>query len=336
MPTVNDGRFDHDLRVGPGSRSVSIVITCYNYEQFVGEAVRSALAQSYAPVEVIVVDDASTDTSVEVVSAIPGVRLIGVPHGGQIAAMNVGFAASTGDVVLFLDADDVLEPTALAQCVAAMADGVSKVQFRLRMVDAAGCPTGPILPRHKRIDATKFRRSSQRQGSYPTPPTTGNAFARWYLESIMPQPEVNRGDGEGLPVLLAPSFGGVIHLPAILGRYRVHGSNSVGGRSGVMMFQDRIDKGAVKAGVAERLMADLLGIEWVAEHILRRNPIYLGWMSSLKALAPDDERVADYSLSILRLRLAWARLCDVHDSPGTRARGALGALYGRSTRGQLP
>jgi len=90
---------------------VSIVIDNYNYRQYLGEAINSALDQTYRAVEVIVVDDGSTDQSREVICDY-GDRVISIfkDNGGQASAMNIGFARSHGDFVIFLDADDMLFP----------------------------------------------------------------------------------------------------------------------------------------------------------------------------------------------------------------------------------
>ena len=93
----------------------SIIISSYNYGCFLRQAIDSALGQNYAPLEVIVVDDGSADDSPAIVAAY-GSRIIPVlkSNGGQASAFNAGFAASQGDVVFFLDSDDVLLPTAVA------------------------------------------------------------------------------------------------------------------------------------------------------------------------------------------------------------------------------
>ncbi|MEL7209891.1 MAG: glycosyltransferase, partial [Actinomycetota bacterium] len=87
---------------------VSIVITNYNYERFVGAAIESALDQGPG-VEVVVVDDGSTDDSSRILARYHGrVRLVLQDNGGQGSAFNAGFEAATGELILLLDADDVL------------------------------------------------------------------------------------------------------------------------------------------------------------------------------------------------------------------------------------
>jgi glycosyltransferase involved in cell wall biosynthesis len=101
---------------------VTIVIPCYNQAQFLGEAIESALAQSYQAREVIVVDDGSTDATAEVALSYADVRLLQQANFGQAVARNRGLSEAQGEFVVFLDADDRLRPEALAtglRCLAA-------------------------------------------------------------------------------------------------------------------------------------------------------------------------------------------------------------------------
>lgn len=98
---------------------VAVVIPCYNHGHFLGEAIASALQQAYRPVEVVVVDDGSTDATAEVASRY-GVRCVRQANRGLPTARNAGLAAVTGVYVVFLDADDRLLPGALEVGAAAL------------------------------------------------------------------------------------------------------------------------------------------------------------------------------------------------------------------------
>lgn len=92
----------------PGQPLVSVVIVCYNQAHYLAEAIESALAQTYCPCEVLVVDDGSTDSTAEVARAYPQVRYIRQNNRGLAAARNAGIHFSVGEYLAFLDADDKL------------------------------------------------------------------------------------------------------------------------------------------------------------------------------------------------------------------------------------
>jgi glycosyltransferase involved in cell wall biosynthesis len=94
---------------------LSVIIANYNYADFVGAAISSALAVDWPDKEVIVVDDASTDDSRSVIDGFRGkVAPYFRPKSNQLGAHIFGFEQSTGDVIIFLDADDLLEPDVIS------------------------------------------------------------------------------------------------------------------------------------------------------------------------------------------------------------------------------
>jgi glycosyltransferase involved in cell wall biosynthesis len=92
---------------------VSVVIPCHNYGRFLGAAIESVLAQGDESIELIVVDDGSTDDTAEVAARYPDVVYVRQPNLGQAAAQNRGLEAANGEFVLFLDADDESTPGAV-------------------------------------------------------------------------------------------------------------------------------------------------------------------------------------------------------------------------------
>jgi glycosyltransferase involved in cell wall biosynthesis len=90
---------------------VSVVIPTYNYARFVSEAVDSVLAQTYPSLEVVVVDDGSTDDTREVLARYGDrIRYIYQPNAGLPAARNTGIKAARGEFIGLLDSDDVFHP----------------------------------------------------------------------------------------------------------------------------------------------------------------------------------------------------------------------------------
>ncbi len=100
-------------------KTVSVIIPTYNYGRFLREAIDSALAQTYRPIEVIVVDDGSTDDTPQVLAAYgERIRVIRQDNRGAGAARNRGTAAAKGDYLAFLDSDDILKPQSLEREIA--------------------------------------------------------------------------------------------------------------------------------------------------------------------------------------------------------------------------
>jgi glycosyltransferase involved in cell wall biosynthesis len=97
---------------------VSVVMPCHNQARFLADALESVRAQSYAPLEIVVVDDGSTDDPASVVSRYSGVVLLAQANQGRCAARNAGAARSRGELLVFLDADDRLLPGAIEAGVA--------------------------------------------------------------------------------------------------------------------------------------------------------------------------------------------------------------------------
>lgn len=207
---------------------ISIVVINYNYARFLRTAIDSALAQTYSDIEVIAVDDGSTDQSRDIIESYGG-RIAPVlkSNGGHGSALNAGFAACRGDVVIFVDADDALLPTAAAEVANAWRQGVAKVQFQLEMVDAQGKPLGMRIPRFDGfVPNGDIRDRIARFGEYPSGASSGNAYARAALNQLMPLDEQTWFAAADKPlVLLAPFFGDVVSLCTPLGSYRIHEGN---------------------------------------------------------------------------------------------------------------
>ncbi|MEO9516475.1 MAG: glycosyltransferase [Paracoccaceae bacterium] len=212
---------DDDMYATP---SVSVIVTNYNYGHYIEACLNSLRMQTSPPDEIIVVNDGSTDGSADILSLISDVVVIDQPNGGQAAAFNTGFAASTGEIVVFVDADDKLHASALQVIRRLWTNDISALSYGLSMIDGQGqavgqyamdLPDGDLLPRllgHLTV---------------PFMPTTGNAFRRAAIEWAFPLPtERWRISADALLIRAAILTAPIRHLRHVLGAYRVHGQNN--------------------------------------------------------------------------------------------------------------
>ena len=116
--------FDEPSDGGPGRKDgplVSVVIPAYNGERFLAEAIESALAQTYSAIEVIVVDDGSTDGTGAVIDRFGNsVRSLQQKNAGVSNTRNAGIAIAEGDLIALLDADDIWLPDKIERQVGAL------------------------------------------------------------------------------------------------------------------------------------------------------------------------------------------------------------------------
>jgi glycosyltransferase involved in cell wall biosynthesis len=138
---------------------VTAVIPVYNGERFIADAVHSVLTQTEADVEVVVVDDGSTDGTAEVVRAISDgrVRYTHQANAGVSGARNRGIDEATGDHVAFLDADDVWLPDKVAAEIHALRQRprAGLVVSGYMIVDEALVPKRPVIPRSATVDLVR-------------------------------------------------------------------------------------------------------------------------------------------------------------------------------------
>jgi glycosyltransferase involved in cell wall biosynthesis len=130
---------------------VSVIVPVYNGEKYLGEAVESIRRQPHPRVEIIVVDDGSTDQSAALAERLsPPVRLIRQPHRGLPAAHNRGVAAAGGDFIAFLDCDDLWMEDKLSIQLALLREhsGIDIVLGHTRRMWMAASGDDGILRRH--------------------------------------------------------------------------------------------------------------------------------------------------------------------------------------------
>jgi len=300
---------------------VSIVINNFNYARFLPQSIESALSQTHPRTEVVVVDDASSDGSPDVIRRY-GDRVVAVlqkRNGGQGAAVNAGFTASHGDIVIFLDADDYLYPDAVARVASAWATGISKLQYRLHLVDDAGEKIDLFPAPEVGFDSGDVVPQLLLAGRYETTVTSGNAFARDALEKVLPVPEVEfRISADGYLVTVTPFHGPVVSIDEPLGAYRMHGANAWAQAGSVLA--ERLRQSLAHDAHKYRALgkkAREMGLE-VSSGLGMRDHCHLATRLASVCLDPThhpyagDSRMAlamRGAISSRRARLPWKRRC---------------------------
>ena len=223
---------------------VSVLVTNYNYAAFLREALDSALAQTYAPLEVVVVDDGSTDESAAVIAGY-GNRIVPVlqSNRGQAAAFNAGFAASSGEIVCLLDADDRFLPGKVSRVAQALDPGepVASCFHSLDRIDEHG---DPLPPAARRLEPGRHdHRSAMRRGHIPyiATATSGLCFRRSLLERIMPLPEAaGVALSDNFLKFSALALEPTVFLDEPLAEQRIHGGNIYTARDDAERLRARI------------------------------------------------------------------------------------------------
>lgn len=204
---------------------ISVVVANWNYERFLEPCIESVLSQRGVDFELVLVDDGSTDNSAAVMAGYERVAtVLHKENGGQASALNFAFPHCKGDLILFLDADDVLSPGALKRVQLAYEAGVSKIHFALEVIDEEGHPLGTRVPRAG-LQSGDLRGDVLSRGIYISPPSSGNVYSREFLQAVMPIPEVGWPYADAYLICLAPLYGKVLAIDMPLGQYRRHTAN---------------------------------------------------------------------------------------------------------------
>jgi glycosyltransferase involved in cell wall biosynthesis len=206
--------------------AVSVVIVTYNHGRYIPEAVDSVLAQSFTDRELIVVDDGSTDGTVDTLAPYGDrLRYVRQDNRGAFAARNTGRALARGAYIAFLDADDVWESGALARLMNVLASdpSIGVAAGTYRPMDASGNATGSVYRRSRPAGPVTVRSLLLTDADVP-----GCVYRRVALDAAGPFSEINRycGDYE-LWLQLATTWGiAVVDEPLL--RKREHATNLTG------------------------------------------------------------------------------------------------------------
>lgn len=231
----------------PEQPLVSVLIANFNYGAYVGAAIQSALDQTYRNLEVIVCDDASTDGSAKVMRALAArdqrvTVLLQPANQGQAAATNRAFAASQGDIICLLDADDTFMPTKLERLVKDLRANprAGMLLHRGLCVDRQDRAIQQIPYATQLEQGWLAERIVRRGGRWRDMPTSAISFRRELASVVFPIPEEDFVTGsDGFIFTLLPLLTEVAVIDDVLFHYRIHGANDTGN---VVLTRDRLSK----------------------------------------------------------------------------------------------
>lgn len=218
--------------------TVSVIVSSYNYRDYVVQAVASALAQSAPPLQVIVVDDGSSDDSWEVLQrAYAGdarVTLLRQPNGGQMAAWVNGLAHARGDIVALLDSDDEWTPHYLERVLRVYRTDPS-VDYVYSNMEKFGAASGLALTK-RRHHRSRDLGLSMLMGAFVQRwqgvATSGNTLRRELLQRILSLPAEQANEWRTRPddcLFYGSDILGAhkVYLAEPLVRHREHANNAL-------------------------------------------------------------------------------------------------------------
>lgn len=273
-------------------KRLSVVIVNHNAERFVGATIESALALRWDDVEIVLVDTGSTDGSMAVIERYADrITVCSIGAAPQRVAAPHGFASTTGDVVVLLDHDDILPPDLPAHLHAAFTPTTSKVQLQMQRIDEDGTPMGAPFPAYRPVPSpADIRRWMLRTTAYPTPPGSGNAYARWFLDRIFPLDERVDEASDSACLSAAPLLGDVISLPGVVVGYRRHADND----SNLLKDFGRFPREVERARLRWRFARRVSGVQEdeIDERPLFRSRELLQFRVAARRVRPHDPGLA--------------------------------------------
>jgi glycosyltransferase involved in cell wall biosynthesis len=259
---------------------VSVLIVNYNYERYLPAAIDSVLGQTYSNFELIVCDDGSKDGSPQVVNNYAyrypdRVRAVMKENGGVASALNAAYAASTGEVVCFLDADDLFAPDKLRLVVDVFTTNPRAGLVANRMVKFGdnGAMSG-LIPQFGRLDSGWIRDELLRTGGHWSfAPTSGISLRRPCAEQVFPIPEDRfRSEADIFINTQAPMRWEVALVNRPVTYYRLHSSNLTASETITPEYARRIISGLNRMCEALAASAEELGVQLVPK--VGDNPVY--------------------------------------------------------------
>jgi len=216
----------------PGSSSprVSAFINTYNYARYLPLAINSVFNQTYPNIEIVVVDDGSTDETPQVLAQYGDrIRAIRVKNGGQANAFNVGLPACTGELIMMLDADDLWTPDKVERMVAlAQAHpNAGMLYHRFVNIDINGAIQGEAQPNAGALLSGDCRALYLHSaGSYWHTVTSTMVVRPAMARQILPIPTYGVREGaDSVLVDCSILLGEIASSHDVLAQRRLHGAN---------------------------------------------------------------------------------------------------------------
>lgn len=269
---------------------VSIIITNFNYANFLGEAIDSAINQTYPDIEVIVVDDGSTDNSRQIISSY-GDRLVSIfkENGGHASAFNAGFAASTGEIICLLDSDDQFVTEKVAEIIKIFSEN-STIEWCFHSLSLVEKSSGSVLASSYNGQSRECDfRQQMKDGklSFLAPATSGLCFKRSLLKQILPVSEVLKLDVERYIVLVAPALAKGFYSDKKLSIQGVHQNNDNTAKEGEIYDRKRAYRASNIAYFMKKKLPEFYKI---ADRTFARG---LGGFWKIKPRYPEEKELID-------------------------------------------
>lgn len=219
----------------PDRPRVSVVMTSFNYGRFVEDAIRSVAAQTRLPDELLVVDDGSTDDSPErierLLPTLPfATRFEATPNRGQAAAINLACSWATGDVVTFLDSDDLWAAAKIERTLGLMAHQPGGAVYQHNLANGRGGLKRPVVisgdPQLHWESLGLVNLATHASLHDLFLPTSALAMERSVLHLVLPVPEALVTCPDAYLTRCALRFGPLVSSPEVLGTWRDHGGNA--------------------------------------------------------------------------------------------------------------
>jgi glycosyltransferase involved in cell wall biosynthesis len=295
----------HEMPLHP---SISVCITNHNYAKYLPSSIESVLAQTYSAVEVVVVDDGSTDDSRQVLERYADrVRVILQEQAGQAAAGWAAFQAAGGDIVIFLDADDVLESRLCAELAEAFRrePELAMVQWRLGTIDAAGRSLNRVIPpRPGLMPSGDLSGHVLRIRNWHYQVASGAAYATWAARRVLPA-QLPEGEYHALDQWLnelMPLLGPVRSLDVIGGSRRVHRDSFSETERPPAEWPRRMIRLMRNSHEHVRVLATELGQDCPEDVRDFRDPAFLGWRLWSLTVDPEEHPFPDDRRSTMAIQ----------------------------------